>query len=303
MRTIFSLILGLLIFTNLNAQKKDLSFDLQVGNTYKQSSTASLTIGQQMGGQLMNIKMTLSGSIDFTVKNLKDGAYTMETQYTAFKMKMEMPQGTLEYSSESTGEDPISKTLNSVINKPFTVILSKKGKVLAINDYDELWDVAIASITDVSEEEKAQILEEIKQSYGADALKGNIEMATAIYPETPVEKGDSWDITTSLDSTMSLDQKSTYTYVDTTPDYTLISGKATLTSSKESVKSAAGEMEYALDGTNTSTIKVDNTSGWIIEAVIDQNIKGSITIKGNPAMPDGMTIPMEVTSTTRVTNK
>lgn len=303
MRTIFSLILGFLIFTNLNAQKKDLSLDLQVGNTYKQSSAVSLTMGQQMGGQLMNIKMTISGSNDFTVKDLKDGAYTMETKYTALKMKMEMPQGTMEYSSDGTGEDLISKMLNGMVSKPFTVVLSKKGKVLAINDYDKLWDVAFASIPEISEENKAQIQEEIKQSYGADALKGNIEAATAIYSETPVEKGDSWDITTSLDSTISLNQNSTYTYVDTTPDYTLISGKATLTSSKESVKSAAGEMEYALDGTNTSTIKVDNASGWIIEAVIDQNIKGSISIEGNPAMPDGMTIPMEVTSTSTVTNK
>jgi hypothetical protein len=59
---------------------------------------------------------------------------------------------------------------------------------------------------------------------------------------------------------------------------------------------------YNIKGSMTSEIKVDRASGWIIEAKISQKMKGDSHVKGNPQMPNGMTIPMETATETVVTN-
>ena len=42
----------------------------------------------------------------------------------------------------------------------------------------------------------------------------------------------------------------------------------------------------------TEKIKVDKNTGWIIEAKINQEMKGETQVNATPQMPDGMTIPM-----------
>ncbi len=62
-------------------------------------------------------------------------------------------------------------------------------------------------------------------------------------------------------------------------------------------------MKYNLAGKSTSRIKVDKESGWIREARIEQNIKGTSTIQANEQIPDGMSIPMTISSKTEISTE
>lgn len=147
---------------------------------------------------------------------------------------------------------------------------------------------------------KAQIM----NAYGAEALKGNIEMATAIYPDKPVNKGDNWTIHTNLESGMSAKVSTLYEYADLTADYALIKGNSTIeTEDKDAYIEANGmPMKYDLKGSMQSEIKVDRKTGWIIETKINQQIKGDAYIKENPQMPNGMKIPMTMIHETVIIN-
>ena len=61
-------------------------------------------------------------------------------------------------------------------------------------------------------------------------------------------------------------------------------------------------LKYDLKGTMFSEIKIDNQTGWIIEAKINQEIQGIAQVKKNWKMPDGMKIPMNIKTEIQITN-
>ena len=54
-------------------------------------------------------------------------------------------------------------------------------------------------------------------------------------------------------------------------------------------------------GVISSDIKIDKVSGWIIEAINKQKIKGEAHIQASPQMPMNMTIPMTMKNETVIT--
>jgi hypothetical protein len=49
---------------------------------------------------------------------------------------------------------------------------------------------------------------------------------------------------------------------------------------------------YDLSGAMKSEIVLDKATGWVIEAKINQELQGTVYIKKNEKLPDGLTIPM-----------
>ncbi len=219
---------------------------------------------------------------------------------------MKMPQGTMEFNSEKNNPNDIfSKILGAIIDKPFEVKMSKSGKVTDVKNVEDLWENAINQFEQIPEAQKEQLRAQITKAYGSKALKGNIEMVTAIYPENPVKKGDKWTVNTNLESGMSAKVTTAYEFADQTADFALIKGNSSIkTADKDAyIENNGMKMKYDLEGTMSSEIKVDNNSGWIIEAKIKQAIEGDTYIKENPQIPNGMKIPMTMKSEMVITNK
>jgi hypothetical protein len=295
MRTIFTLIIASIIFTSCQSQKTDLSLRLEKGKVYKQITNSKATIIQEVNGQKMNMVMTISGTMTFLVKDVNASGYSMDTKFESLSMSMQMPQGTMDFSSEKNDPNDIFSTiLGAMKNKTFEVRMSKTGKITEVKNVEALWGTAINQFEQLPEMQKEQIKAQIMKAYGADALKGNIEMVTAIYPDKPVKKGDKWTINTKLESGMSAKMTTDYEFTDLTSDYALIKGNSNIeTADKDAyIESNGMPMKYDLTGSMTSEIKVDKNTGWIIEAKINQEIKGDAYIKENPQVPNGMKIPM-----------
>jgi hypothetical protein len=305
MKTIITLILMSIIFTSGHSQSAELSLKLENGKEYKQITNSIATIIQEVNGQKMNMIMTINGIVTFLVKASDENGYEMDTKFEKLSMSMRMPQLTLEFSSEKNDENDIfSKILGSMKNKTFEVTMSKTGKITEVKNVEALWETAINQFDFFSEMQKEQMKVQIMNAYGAEALKGNIEMVTAIYPDKPVNKGDNWTIYTKLESGMSAKMSTFYEYSDLTADYALIRGDSTIeTEDKDAyIESNGMPMKYDLKGSMQSEIKVDRKTGWIIEAKINQEIKGDAYIKENPQVPNGMKIPMTMIHETLITN-
>lgn len=295
MRTIFTLIITSIIFTSCQSQSTDLSLRLEKREEYKQITNSKATIIQEVNGQKMNMVMTITGTMTFLVKDVNSNGYIMDTKFESLSMSMQMPQGTMNFSSEKNDPNDIFSTiLGAMKDKTFEVIMSKTGKITEVKNVEALWGTAINQFEQLPEMQKEQIKGQIMKAYGADALKGNIEMVTAIYPDKPVNKGDKWTINTKLESGMSAKMTTDYAFTDLTSDYALIKGNSNIeTVDKDAyIESNGMPMKYDLTGSMKSEIKVDKNTGWIIEAKINQEIKGDAYIKENPQVPNGMKIPM-----------
>jgi len=305
MRAFFTSILFTILFLPCQAQSTDLKPNLEKGKEYKQITNSKVTIIQDLNGQQINMVMAIKGAMTFLVKSVNANDYNMEVKFEQLSMSMQMPQGTMEFSSEKNDENDIFSTiLGAMKNKTFDVLMSKTGKIVEVRNVELLWETAINQFDQLPEMQKEQLKAQIVKSYGAKALKGNIEMVTAIYPDSPVNIGEKWTINTNIESGMSSKMTTIYELTDLTPNFALIKGNSTIeTADKEAyIESNGMPIKYDLKGTMSSEIKVDKNTGWIVEATINQEIKGDTYIKENPKMPNGMKIPMTMKSEMVITN-
>ncbi len=305
MKTISILILTTIFLTSCQSKSSDLTLRLEKGKEYKQITNSKATIIQEVNGQKMNMAMTINGTMTFLVKDITKSGYDMDAKFEKLSMSMQMPQGTMEFSSEKNDVNDIFSTiLGAIKGEAFEITMSKTGKVIDIKNVEALWSTAINQFDQLPEMQKEQIKAQIMKAYGAEALKGNIEMVTAIYPDSPAKKGEKWTINTNLESGMSAKMTTNYEFAELNPDYALIKGKSSIvTADKDAyIESNGMSMKYDLTGSMVSEIKVDKSTGWIIEATINQKIEGDTYIKENPQLPNGMKIPMTMINDMVITN-
>lgn len=305
MKTIFTLILTVFVLTSYQTQNSDLSLKLEKGKEYKQITNSKATIIQEVNGQKVNMVMTIKGTMTFLVKDITENGYNMDAKFEELSMSMQMPQGLMEFSSEKNDANDIFSTiLGAMKDKAFGITMSKTGKITDVKNVEALWSTAINTFDQLPEMQKEQIKAQIMKAYGGEALKGNIEMVTAIYPDSPVNRGDKWTINTKLESGMSANMTTDYEFAELTSEYALIKGKSTIvTADKDAyIESNGMPMKYDLTGSMDSEIKVDKNTGWIIEATINQKIEGDTYIKENPQLPNGMKIPMTMINDMVITN-
>lgn len=285
--------------------KEKFALNLTKGETYQQNMVSEMTIKQQIQGQTMNIDMTVIADMGYLVKEVANQTFTMDVTYNKMAMKMNLPTGAMEYSSDKKVEgDLMSTILSNMVNKPFTIKMSQNGKVQEVTNIEKLFESAFSDLPSISEMQKQQIMAQVMQSYGGDAIKGNLEMATALFPETPVSQGDSWDVTTKVESGMTMIVKTTYTLSEVGADYYLLNGVSTIETLKDEVKENMGmPMQYNLSGTMNATLKLNKSTGWVMDATIDQVISGEAVIQDNPQVPGGMSIPMEMNNKMKISGQ
>lgn len=303
MKHFLSITLVMLLTFAAFSQKETIQLNLKVGETYKQNSSAQVLIKQNVGGQSIDIDMTVKAGMAFKVTSVQGNSYLMDASYLSMDMIMKMPQGmSMTFSSSDTDpNNPMSQILGSMVNKSFQIKMSKTGKVEEVTGVEKLFESAFGGQMNP---QMAAIKTQLESSFGADAFKGNMEAAMTVYPDKPVKKGDSWSISTLLKSTMEATTTTTYTLSGIDASAYLISGKGQFVSDKtKSMISNNLPMKFDLSGEVISEIKLDKATGWIVEAKIKQSLKGKSMIEDNPQIPGGMEIPMEMNSETIISNQ
>jgi len=306
MRIIYTLVLIMLATTVCQAQKAELILKLDAGKEYKQNTSSKATVSQEINGQTMVITMIIKGVVSYLVKTVNESDYDMDVRYQSLSMSMQMPQGNMEFNSDKKDEsDVFSLILGQIIDKPFGVKMTKKGKILEVKNIESIWGSMLNKFPKLSEAQLAQMKAQLMKAYGEEAFRGNIEMVTAIFSDNSVSKGETWTINTKLEAAMSANMATVYKFLEKTDDYILIVGESTIeTADKDAYIETNGmPLRYDLTGTAVSEIKIDATTGWIIEAKTNQELGGDTYIKENDKIPNGMKIPMKMINETLITNE
>jgi hypothetical protein len=299
MKKILTLSILLISIAYCQAQKSLLILTLEKDVEYIQSTHSEATIDQDINGQKMHMVMDIKGTMSYLVKSVDGEGFNMDVAYRSLNMSMQLPQGTMEFSSEKQVEgDIFSSILSQMKHKVFQVRMTKYGKITEVKNIETLFESAFSNIPEIPAAQLAQIKTQLLKAYGEEAFKGNIEMVTAIYPNEKVKSGDDWVINTQLESGMSANVTTTYKFVDSTKEHYLITGKSIIkTADKDAYIETNGmPMKFDLTGSMISAIKIDKKSGWIVDAKINQDIQGDTFIKANPQIPEGMKIPMVMKS-------
>jgi hypothetical protein len=259
---------------------------------------SDVNIEQDLGGQNMVIKMGIFGKMNYKVINVIDTIYDIEVKYASLGMKMDMSGNSIAFSSDSADpNDMFSKVMKAMTDKAFMLKMNKKWKILEVKNTENLYN-ALNEFAGLSAEQKQQLKDQLAESYGENAFKGNLEMSSAIFPSVPVAKGDSWKTKTALRAKMAMDIENTFTLKEITDTYYIITSNAKIfpDAKADFVKSNGIDIKYNLNGTMNAEIKIDKKTGWIINGTYTQSLNGSNTIKAGEKIPEDMVIPMKMTN-------
>jgi hypothetical protein len=288
------LIAGITVY----GQKVALTLNLVQGQTYYNTSSSKLLIVETINGQQMNIVTTIGGKVAHKVTAVKDSVYEMEVSFQSMAMHIEIMDKVIDFNSEKKDEnDVFSKIMATMINKPFLMTLSNRGRVLAINNIENLYTHAFDNFPQVTEEKRKQVAAQLKQAFGPESLKGNMEESFAFSPDNKVAVNDKWVVNTALKSAISVNIKTTYTLKEITANAYLVHGDGAMTSKRDSEYGIVTGMPVRLiDGTGTvlAELKLDKATGWVTESKITKIVKGIMDIKDNPKVPGGMQMPISV---------
>lgn len=252
--------------------KKGDSYKVEANNSSKTKMTISNQNNEndEIEKYVYNFKIT---DID------KDNTYTINSTIKSIYFKSTGSGGTYEYDSlrDTAKNDINSMMMTSFIGKSFTIKITPTGEVKEVTGFDELINTQIDNLP-LGDEYKTTEKNILKQFFGKDSLKQQVEQMFKVYPDKKVNVGDKWStkMSTSLGIPMIIDStfqlKEEKDAIATVSEYS----KIYVDQNKKTVKIDGMNEKANVSGVQNSTIKINENSGLIIDQEITQKLTGTI---------------------------
>jgi len=301
------------ILATVYAQPVKPLLHLVKGETYYMSSSGTTATMQNIYGREHKVNLALSFTMAFKVTNVRDTVYEMEAHYQSINMKIHMEDTSMEMNSAPktvAGEnkaqtDTASMLIAALVNKPFAMALTVRGKVLWVKNLDNIINGAFNNFQLTDTLKKVQVQNQFKQSFGEGAFKGSLEMGIAVFPERTVAKKDKWTVYSTLSTPARANIITVYELTDITDTFFQVRGEGSIITDAGARPGEINGMpaKYNLNGGLMADVIIDRKTGWITRLTLKQLIEGEIDILDNPKIPGGTTIPMMFNTVVSITNK
>ncbi|TWR29282.1 hypothetical protein FPZ43_09985 [Mucilaginibacter pallidiroseus] len=298
MNKIFTLLLSMMAL-NSYAQKAKLELKLQKDSTYYLTVNAKMNIDQLIQGTHQIVKSTITGSMAHKVVAIKDTIYDMDVIYKSLAMEMEIGGRAINFDSESSDTtNMFTKVMKNLIGKSFTIVMSKRGQVVAVKNTERMFESLFKGFPQIDEQKKAQLLAQFQQSFGAKTIKGNLQESFVIFPKTAIVVKGTWTNQTNLEAAVISSKTNTrFTLDNITNNAYEITGNAVITPDKAPVYKNTNNLFMRLlnvGGSNTTRIKIDKKTGWIIQSTVVKHVISDVELKQTLDGPVMMTYPMVI---------
>jgi len=284
------------------AQKVSLTLNLKKDSTYYLKTNADLTVSQHIQGQDVNISTVITGVMSHKVTAVTDTVYDMEVRYVSMSMHLGVAGQSMDFDgTDKSKTDPFSKILGSMMDKPFNIQLSNKGRVISVKNMDNLYNSMMASFPEITEQQKAQFKTQMEQSFGEKAIRSNFQDAFAMLPQKKIGVNDQWTANTKIESGLSADIATTYTLKEITGNAYVIHGNGTLKTGGDGNYKPMNNMFMRftdMDGSISTNLSLDKTTCWIVDGKITKSIKATASIKqkADATPAETMTYPMSISA-------
>ncbi len=284
------------------AQKVDMKLNLEKGKKYTQKTEVANVTKQTMMGQVMEINTTASSTTYMELAEDNGKTDTYNIWYGNVGMSMTGMGQSQTFTSDTASletVDPMSKVLAGLTDKKFDAKITEKGMVEEVMGLEEMVKEATAEMAG-----GPAMAEQVASSFGDDGLAKNLEMTTDIFPEKSVKVGDSWTKEQFTSTGLPIISKTTYTLKSVEGGTAVVEVKATLETDPANASTSMQGMDATqyYEGERSGTLNVEVASGWVTSGTLKDDIVGSITLAPNPQIPDGMTVPIEMTNTITISN-
>jgi hypothetical protein len=273
-----------------------LEWKLAKGKTYYQRTVVEQQIGQEIMGQQQKSEHSMGTGLKLQVLDV-DAQGNMRIQYTYLwsRLKQVNPMAQIDYDSSSKSPVPAgAEGFAALIGQSYTVRMTPKGQVLDVNGVEQLRDAVLKKLPAGTDPAAPTNL--VAPYINKDSLKQMTEAGMAIYPDRPVNVGDSWDKVITMAVGFMVTIQSKWTLQKEQAGVATIGLAATMRSDPNSPPMDAGGMKMKpdLSGTQEGTIQVAEATGLMIACKERQQLKGQVKIAASADAPPMMTMPMTI---------
>jgi hypothetical protein len=259
-------------------------------------------------GQQQVINMTIGIIQKLDVLEV-DGQGNMKIQYTYTwtRFKQAGPMMAVDYDSAKQTTPPAgAEGFAGLIGQSYAVTVSPHGKVLEITGMEELAAAVRKKLP--AGADPSQGMEALSTFIDKEGMREMTETSMAVYPDKPVEPGDSWTRTQSTKRGFAMITDSKWTLQKREAGVATIASAASVKVDPNGAPMQMQGMAMKMDlaGSQEGTIQVDEATGLIRANRGRQQMKGQIKIGASAEGPfDMMAIPMtlETTSATETSDK
>lgn len=285
------------------AKKVDLRFNLEKGKTYSQKTVMMSETKQTIMGTEQVVKQSAIAQTKIELKETGDDANTYTIWYENIEMSIDQGGMAQEFKSDTASMDavdPMSTIFSTLVDKKFDAEIDKKGNITEVNGLEEI----ITDATSILGEQASMVNDQISAGFGDSGLAKNMEMLTAIMPESAVKEGSTWSNEQFTSSGLPLIMKNEFTLKSISDGVAVIGVTSDMTVDPANSSSVIQGLPatFFLEGTRTGTLEMEIKTGFVTSAEMNDEIGGSITIAPNDQMPEGLTIPLEMKTKTTVTS-
>ncbi|MBN2309222.1 MAG: hypothetical protein JXR94_09645 [Candidatus Hydrogenedentes bacterium] len=279
---------------------------LEKGDVLTQTITTVQQIRQTFMGNPMDMTQEMAFELTQRVTDVDaEGTASVQMVYDAVRFRQKAAQGEFIYDSKEpeAASHPMARGFTALVGQALTMKFHADGRVSDVQGSEAIAARLVESMGLTEGPQKDMALQQFKEQFGADAIRQSLEQAMKIYPEGPVDVGDSWDAVMTLKQTFPATIASTYTVSERRDGVTFLDVKGAVTSDPEAKPMEMGplKMTYKLDGTQSGTVEIVEANGLSRKSVIEQKLEGTVRIEGMPGQAAGQNMPMSIVSTFTVT--
>lgn len=255
---------------------QELKLNLVPDESYYHNNTTNVKMTQEIQGELFKTEVTYGGRMRFKVKEKTDSLYHLEIKFQTLHLSANMGDVKISADSEKIDSTNIfNLVMQEMIKSPFEATITPHGIVKHV-EMENVFDNLLNLNLNISKLDKARAIFTLRQSFGEKAMKGSIEMFTAIYPKGPVKVGDVWNNTIRLETISGVTMNNQFELLERDQNKTRIKiNSETVSDSDELFTELNGEFfRISSNGKMEATYIIDSKTGWIIESEIVQEITG-----------------------------
>lgn len=280
------------------AQAISLKFHPPVGTVYVSEFDIQTDIDQTIMGIEQNVNAKTFMVLKSTVLESHENFCLLEMVYQRLAIETKTAFFSMIIDSESDdGENPANSVLKKLTGQKFIAKINHKGELESIEGMEELFRTIMDDFQgDPEAAPEYKML--MEQSFGYDNLSQNFNQITPTFPEKMVKTGESWEYTSSINSSdFQLDLKTSARLESIENGLARImvnSGLETPVNNEMMVQGI--NANFNMEGSQISEILIDISTGIPINSIINQEMEGLIEMNMEAAGTENMTVPMKIKS-------
>jgi len=289
-------------------EKIKLQLRLKAGESYNLRMTTDQKVTQSIMGHQQEIVQSIGVGYSFDVEEVDaDGVARVKVIYHGVLFKQDAGGlGKFEYDSSDPPAEipPMAKGYAALVGQSFHMKIAPNGHISEVEGADEMIADMLEKIDINMEYMKTSLEKKLRDQFGNQGVKEMMDNMMAIYPDRPVGINDSWTSTVIETHGFPMILDNTWTLKDRKDGIATIEVNSTAEPNLEvdPVEMGAMKMQYSLSGEQHGTMELDEATGWMISAELDQKFTGDLSMVGGPMadMAEGMAVPVLIEITIRL---